>query len=150
MQTNVMCSLPRKGKFSDQKLCVLLEVPDLVKRPAPRLKRHPFPSPPTGVYRGFMAGSCWLALLLPVSPLLACPAFRLPWRLLRLTRRISSPGLFLHRHIFWSFFCTSHVEQILNRYVVTERAEISRAQAAVLAARLSACRSTSDRASRNI
>ena len=148
MQTNVMCSLPRKGKFSDQKLCVLLEVPDLAKRPAPRLKRHPFPSPPTGVYRGFMAGSCWLALVLPVSPLLACPAFRLPWRLLRLTRRISSPGLFLRRHIFWS--CTSHVEQILNRYVVTERAEISRAQAAVLAARLSACRSTSDRASRNI
>ena len=44
----------------------------------------------------------------------------------------------------------SHVEQILNRYVVTERAEISRAQAAVLAARLSACRSMSDRASRNI
>ena len=50
MQTNAMCSLPRKGKFPDQKLRVLLEVPDFTKRLAPRLKLHPFPSPPTGVY----------------------------------------------------------------------------------------------------
>ena len=152
MQTNVTCSLPRKGKFPDQKLSVLLVVPDLAKRPAPRLKHHAFPSPPTGVYSCLAAGTVWLPLFFPVIPLLVGPAFGTPWclLLLRLTRRISTPGLFLRRHIFWSFFCTSHVEQILNRYVVTERAEISRAQAAVLAARLSACRSTSDRASRNI
>ena len=111
MQTNVMCSLPRKGKFPDQELCVLLEVPDLAKRPAPRLKRHPFPSPPTGVYRGFMAGSCWLALLIPVGPLLACPAFRLPWRLLHRGRRLwTSLLVFLRTKIFRCFFCMSHYE----------------------------------------
>ena len=82
MQTNVMCSLLRKGKFPDQKLGVLLEVPDLTKRPAPRFKLHALPSPPSGIYHGFMAGTCWLALLLPVGPLLVCPAFHLPWHLL--------------------------------------------------------------------
>ena len=118
MQTNVTCSLPRKGKFPDQKLSVLLEVPYLTKRPAPRLKHHAFPSPPTGVYSCLAAGTVWLPLFFPVIPLLVGPAFGSPWRLLRLlTRPLSTLGLFLHRHIFQSFFCTSHVEQVLNRYV---------------------------------
>ena len=122
MQTNVTCSLPRKGKFPDQKLSVLLEVPYLVKRPAPRLKHHAFPSPPTGVYSCLAAGTVWLPLFFPVIPLLVGPAFGSPWHLLCLltrclTRPLSTPRLFLCRHIFWSFFCTSHVEQVLNRYV---------------------------------
>ena len=105
MQTNVMCSLPRKGKFPDQKLRVLLEVPDLAKRTAPRLKLHALPSPPTGIYRGFMAGSCWLALLLPVGPLLACPAFHLPWRLLHQGRRLwTSLLVFFATKFFVVFF----------------------------------------------
>ena len=122
MQTNVLCSLPRKRKFPDQKL-----------------ELHPFSSPPTGINCGFMAGGFWLALLFPVVPLLACPAFRCPGRLLSLSRPLSTLGLFLCRQFFWSFFCTSHFEQIVNR-----------TQAAVLATQLRACRSTSDGASRNI
>ena len=117
MQTNVTCSLPRKGKFPDQKLSVLLEVLDLTKRLVPRLKRHVFPSPPTGVYCCLAAGTVWLPLFFPVMPLLVGPAFGTPWRLLRLTRPLSTPRLFLRRQIFRSFFCMSHVEQILNRYV---------------------------------
>ena len=117
MQTNVTCSLLRKGKFPDQKLGVLLKVLNFPKRPSPRLELHPFSSPPTGIYCGFMAGSCWLALLLPVEPLLGCPAFRLPGRLLSLSRPLSTPGLFPRSQIFRSFFCMSHFEQILNRYV---------------------------------
>ena len=139
MQTNVLCSLPRKRKLPDQKLRVLLEIVDFPKRLSPRLELHPFSRPPTGINRGFMAGGFWLALLLPVVPLLACPAFHCPGRLLNLSRPLSSSGLFLCRHIFRSFFCTSHFEQIVNR-----------TQAAVLSTRLSACRSTSDGASRNI
>ena len=139
MQTNVLCSSPRKRKFPDQKLGVLLEILNFPKTLSPRLELHPFSSPPTGINRGFMAGGFWLALLFPVVPLLACPAFRCPGCLLSLSRPLSTPGLFLRRQIFWSFFCTSHFEQIVNR-----------TQAAVLATQLSACRSTSDGASRNI
>ena len=117
MQTNVMCSLPRKGKFPDQKLSVLLEVPYLTKRLAPRLKHHAFPSLPTGVYSCLAAGTVWLPLFFPIIPLLVGPAFGSPWCRLRLTRPLCTPGLFLRRHIFRSFFCMSHVEQVLNRYV---------------------------------
>ena len=139
MQTNVTCSLPRKRKFPDQKLSVLLEVTNLPKRPSTRLKLHSFPSPPTGIYCCLVAGIGWLAPLFPAGPLLVCPAFRCPGCLLSLRRPLWSPGLFLRRHIFRSFFCTSHFEQL-----------VSRTQAAVLATRLNACRSTSDGASRNI
>ena len=132
MQTNVTGSLPRKGKFRDQKLGVLLEVPDFAKRTAPRLELHSLPSPPTGIYCRLIAGSGWLVLFLPVGPLLACPAFCLPWRLLHLSRPLSTPLLFPRNQIFQSCFRTSHFEKI------------SRAQAAVLATQLSACRSTSD------
>ena len=132
MQNNVMCSLPRKGKFPDQKLGVLLEVTDFTKWLAPRLKLHPFPSPPTGVYGCLAAGAVWLALLFPWHPLLACPAFRNPWHLLRLSMPLSTPLLFPCNQIFRSCFCMSHFEKIC------------RAQAAVLATRLSTCRSTSD------
>ena len=136
MQTNVACSLPRKRKFPDQKLSVLLEVTNLPKRPSPRLKLHSFLSPPTGIYCRLVAGSGWLALLFPAGPLLVCPVLRCPGHLLSLSRPLSTPGLFLRRHIFRSFFCTSHFEQLLNR-----------TQADVLATWLSACRSTSDGAS---
>ena len=139
MQTNVLCSLPRKRKFPDQKLGVLLEILNFPKKPSPKLELHPFSSPPTRINCGFMAGGFWLVLLFPVVPLLACPAFHCPGCLLRLSRPLSTPGLFLCRQIFRSFFCMSHFEQNVNR-----------TQAAVLATRLSACRSMSDRASRNI
>ena len=139
MQTNVLCSLPRKRKFPDQKLGVLLEILNFPKTPSPRLELHPFSRPPTGINRGLMAGGFWLALLFPVVPLLACPAFCCPGCLLSLSRPLFTPGLFLRRQIFRSFFCTSHFEQIVNR-----------TQAAVLSTQLSACRSTSDGASRNI
>ena len=104
MQTNVICSLPRKGKFPDQKLGVLLVVPDFVKRPAPRLKLHPFPSPPTGVYGCLAAGAVWLARLFPCHPLLACPAFCLPWRLLWLSRLLSTSLLFFSSQLNFSEF----------------------------------------------
>ena len=110
MQTNVMCNLLRKGKFPDQKLGVLLEVPDLAKRPAPRFKLHALPSPPTGIYRGFMAGICWLALLLPVGPLLVCPAFRLPWRLLHRGRLLLTSLLF--------FFATKFFRVVFVRAIM--------------------------------
>ena len=139
MQINVTCSLPRKGQFPDQKLGVLLVVTYFPKRPSPRLELHSFPSPPAGIYCCLVAGIGWLAPLFPAGPLLVCPAFRCPGCLLSLRRPLWSPGLFLCRHIFRSFFCTSHFEQLVNR-----------TQAAVLATRLNACRSTSDRASRNI
>ena len=115
MQTNVMCSLPRKGKFPDQKLGVLLEISNFPKTLSPGLELHPFSSRPTGINRGFMAGGIWLALLFPGVPSLACPAFRCPGRLLSLSRPLSTPGLFLRRHIFRSFFCMSHFEQLVNR-----------------------------------
>ena len=104
MQTNVLYSLPRKRKFPDQKLGVLLEILNFPKTPSPRLELHPFSRPPTGINHGFMAGGFWLALLFPVVPLLACPAFRCPGRLLSLSRPLSTPGLFLRRQIFRSFF----------------------------------------------
>ena len=139
MQTNVTCSSPRKRQFPDQKLGVLLEVPYLPKRPSPSLKLDAFPSPPAGIYCSLVAGLGWLVLLFPVVPLLACPAFSFPGCLLSLGSPPSTTGLFLCRHIFWSCFHTSHFEQNVNR-----------TQAAVLATQLSACRSMSDRASRNI
>ena len=139
MQTNVMCSLPRKRKFPDQELSVLLKVMNLPKRPSTRLKLHSFPSPPTGIYCRLVAGSGWLAPLFPAGPLLVCPAFCCPGCLLSLRRPLWFPGLFLCRHIFRSFFGTSHFEQLVNRK-----------QANVLATRLNACRSTSDGARRNI
>ena len=43
MQTNVMCSLLRKGKFPDQKLGVLLEVPISRSTRPPGLNCMPFP-----------------------------------------------------------------------------------------------------------
>ena len=130
MQINVTCSLPRKGQFPDQKLGVLLEVPYLPKRPSPRLKHHAFPSMPTGIYCHLVAGIGWLAPLSPAGPLLVCPAFSLPGCLLG--RPLCTTCLFLCSQIFGSLFCTSHFELIC------------RAQAAVLATRLSACRSMSD------
>ena len=113
MQANVMCSLPRKGKFPDQKLSVLLEVTNLVKRPSPRLELHSLPSQPTGIYCRLIAGIGWLALFLPVDPLLACPAFRLPWHLLSLSRPLPMPLLFPHNQIFGVVF----VRAILKKYV---------------------------------
>ena len=132
MQTNVTCSLPRKGQFPDQKLGVLLVVMYFPKWPSPRLKLHSFPSPPAGIYCRLVAGLGWLALLFPAGPLLVCPAFSFPGCLLSLGSPPSTTGLFLRRQTFWSLLCTSHFEQIC------------RAQAAVLATRLSACRSMSD------
>ena len=113
MQTNVICSLPRKGKFPDQKLGVLLVVLDSVKRPAPRLKLHAFPSPPTGVYGCLAVGAVWLAQLFPCHPLLACPAFRLPWRLLWLSRLLSTSLLFFFATKFFRVF---FVRAILQKY----------------------------------
>ena len=132
MQTNVTCSLPRKGQFPDQKLGVLLVVMYFPKRPSPRLKLHSFPSPPAGIYCHLVAGLGWLAPLFPAGPLLVCPACSFPGCLLSLGSPPSTTDLFLRRQTFCSLLCTSHFEQIC------------RAQAAVLAIRLSACRSMSD------
>ena len=131
MQTNVTCSLPGKGQFPDQKLGVLLEVPYLPKCPSPSLKLHAFPSRPAGIYCCLVAGSGWLAPLFPAGPLLVCPAFSLPGCLLGLGRPLCTTCLLCNR-TFGSLLCTSHFDKI------------SRAQAAVLATRLSACRSMSD------
>ena len=113
MQTNVMCSLPRKEKFPDQKLGVLLEVPDFAKRPSPRLKLHAFPSPPTGVYGCLAAGAVWLAQLFPCRPLLACPTFCIPWCLLRLSRLLLTSLLFFFAT---KFFGVVFVRAILKKY----------------------------------
>ena len=97
MQTNVTCSLPRKRKFPEQKLSVLLEVMNHPKRPSTRLKLHSFPSRPTGIYCCLVTGIGWLAPLFPAGPLLVCPAFRCPGCLLSLRRPLWSPSLSLPR-----------------------------------------------------
>ena len=103
---------------------------------APRLKRHPFPQPTNWGYCGFMAGvvgwRCFCQLpIAGVSSLSPAMASAAADEAHFHSRTFSFAGKFLE------FFLYEPCWTNLNRYVVTERAEISRAQAAVLAAQLS-------------
>ena len=117
MQTNIKCGLPGKGKFLYQQLRVLLEIPDLLQRLAPRPKFHALANPPTGVYCGLAARACWLPLLLPVDPLLLGPASGLPRHLLHCLSMSTSPSMpfylfFLYNKTFWCGLHACHFEKI--------------------------------------
>ena len=117
MQTNITCSLPRKGKFPDQQLSVLLEVLDLAQWSTPRLKLHPLTNPPTGVQHSLATWIGWLPLLAPVYPFLLGPAFYLPWCLFfcLATSPFSLFWLcFFYNKIFRSSFRASHFEKYLE------------------------------------